>query len=77
MLFLQRFADKIRDYRLDDGKLHIALGSDVEDIPAGTIVIGNCAAKHGKKGPFAKGCPPVASRIYKAVTGREPDGPTE
>jgi len=77
MLFLQRFADRIREYHLEDGKLHIALGSDVEDVPAGTIVIGNCAATHAKKGPFARGCPPVASRIYEAVTGREPDGPTE
>ncbi len=77
MLFLQRFADRIEDYRLDDGKLHIALGSDVEEVPAGTIVIGNCAATHRGRGPFARGCPPVASRIYEAVTGREPDGPTE
>ncbi len=75
MLFLQRFAGEITDYRLEDGKLHIALGKDVEDVPAGTVVIGNCAAKHAGKGPFAKGCPPVASRIYRAITGKEPKEP--
>ena len=77
MLFLQRFADSIREYRLEDGKLHVVLGRDVADVPAGTIVIGNCAARHQEKGPFAKGCPPVASQIHKAITGQEPEGPVE
>ncbi len=77
LLFLQRFQDRIADYRLEDGKLHVVLGKDVEDVPAGTIVIGNCAARHRAKGPFAVGCPPVASSIYRAVTGRDPDGSTE
>jgi hypothetical protein len=75
MLFLQRFKDEIKEYCMEDGKLHLALGKDVKDVPAGTIVIGNCAARHKNRGPFAKGCPPVASRIYKAVTGKEPDMP--
>lgn len=75
MLFLQRFLEEMREYRIEDGKIHIVLGNDVEDVPAGTIVIGNCAAAHKGRGPFAKGCPPVASRIYEAVTGREPEGP--
>lgn len=75
MLFLQRFSEEIKEYRLEDGKVHMVLGKDVEDVPAGTIVIGNCAAKHKGRGPFVKGCPPVASRIYKAVTGKEPDDP--
>lgn len=77
MLFLQRFADKIREYKLEDGRIHLVIGKDVANVPAGTIVIGNCAAKHKKQGPFAKGCPPVASRIYQAVTGREPDAPVQ
>ncbi len=75
MLFLQRFSEEIKEYRLEDGKVHIVLGKDVEDVPKGTVVIGNCAAKHKGRVPFVKGCPPVASRIYKAVTGKEPDGP--
>jgi uncharacterized protein (DUF362 family) len=77
MLFLQRYRDKIKGYGLGDGKIHLALGSDVGEVPAGTIVIGNCAAIHEGRGPFAKGCPPVASRIYEAVTGREPDAPPD
>ncbi len=75
MLFLQRFPEEIKEYRLEDGRVHMVLGKDVEDVPAGTIVIGNCAAKHKGRGPFVKGCPPVASRIYKAVTGKEPEAP--
>lgn len=75
MLFLQHFSEELKEYRIEGGKIHVALGKDVEEVPAGTIVIGNCAAKHQNRGPFAKGCPPVASQIYKAVTGREPDGP--
>ena len=70
-----RCIDKIEAYKLEDGRLHIVLGKDTATVPAGTIVIGNCAAKHGKQGPFARGCPPVASAIYRAVTGRDPDGP--
>ncbi len=73
MLFLKRFSDKIKEYKLEDGKIHLVLGSDVDEVPAGAIVIGNCAAKHKNQGPFAQGCPPIASRIYKAVTGKEPD----
>lgn len=75
MLFLQHFSDELREYQIEDGKIHVALGKDVEDVPAGTIVIGNCAAMYKSRGPFAKGCPPVASQIYREITGREPDGP--
>ena len=77
MLFIQRYKDRLKKYKLADGKLHMVLGKDTANVPAGTIVIGNCAAKHKGKGPFAKGCPPVGSAIFKAVTGRYPDKPDE
>ncbi len=75
MLFLQHFSEELKRHQIEGGKIHVVLGKDVEDVPEGAIVIGNCAAMHKNRGPFVKGCPPVASRIYRAVTGREPDGP--
>ncbi|MDI6775326.1 MAG: DUF362 domain-containing protein [Verrucomicrobiota bacterium] len=77
MLFLQRYKDRLTGCRLEDGKLHLVLGNGAAGVPAGTIVIGNCAAKHRRRGPFAKGCPPVGSAIFKAATGRYPDEPDE
>jgi uncharacterized protein (DUF362 family) len=72
LLFLKRFADELGDYVLPDGKLHLAIGKDIHDFPEGTILIGNCTHKHKDRGVFVSGCPPVASRIYKAITGVEP-----
>jgi hypothetical protein len=73
LLFLKRFADELGDYVFPDGKLHLAIGKDVKDVPEGTILIGNCTHMHKEKGEFVPGCPPVASRIYKAITGIEPE----
>ncbi len=73
LLFLKRFADELGDYVFPDGKLHLAIGKDVKDLPEGTILIGNCTHKHKEKGVFVAGCPPVASRIYEAITGVEPE----
>ena len=73
LLFLKRFADELGDYVFPDGKLHLAIGKDIKDFPEGTILIGNCTHHHKDKGAFVPGCPPVASRIYKAITGVEPE----
>jgi hypothetical protein len=73
LLFLKRFAAELGDYALKDGKLHIGIGKDIEDFPQGTILIGNCTSRHKKRGNFVKGCPPVASKIYKSITGAEPE----
>jgi len=73
LLFLKRFADELGDYVFPDGKLHLAIGKDIKDFPEGTILIGNCTHEHKGKGKFVPGCPPVASRIYKAITGVEPE----
>ncbi len=73
LLFLKRFASELGDYALVDGKLHVGIGKDLGDVPEGTILIGNCTSEQKKKGNRVKGCPPVASKIYKAITGREPE----
>jgi uncharacterized protein (DUF362 family) len=74
LLFLKRFGAEMGDYVLNDGKLHVALGKDIPpDAPDGTIYIGNCTKHDSDSGLFISGCPPVASRIFSAITGDEPE----
>lgn len=74
MFFLKRFKDDMTPYLFEDGKLHLAIGKGVteDDIEEGTILIGNCTQGVKEKGIFITGCPPVPTRIYKAITGDEP-----
>ena len=74
MLFLRRFKDDMEDgHLLDDGKFHIGIGKGIKKAKDGTILVGNCARKTKCEGIFVKGCPPVPTRIYEAIMGREPD----
>ncbi|MBN1598255.1 MAG: DUF362 domain-containing protein [Bacteroidales bacterium] len=73
MLFLKRFSGDMTDYVLRDGKFHIAIGKGIENAAEGTVFVGNCTRAHKDKGIYVPGCPPVPTRIYEAVTGREPD----
>jgi hypothetical protein len=73
MLFLRRFKDDMRPYLLHDGKFHIAIGKGVGNAIEGTVFVGNCTRFMKDKGIFVQGCPPVPTRIYEAITGREPD----
>ena len=73
MLFLRRFKEDMTPYVLHDGKFHIAIGKGVSDAVEGTVFVGNCTRFMKDKGIVVKGCPPVPTRIYEAITGREPD----
>jgi len=73
MLFLRRFKDDMLPYALNDGKFHIAIGKGVNNAKEGTVFVGNCTCKNKDKGIYVKGCPPVPTRIYEAITGVEPD----
>ncbi len=73
MLFLRRFKDDMKQYALHDGKFHIAIGKGVNDAIDGTVFVGNCTRFMKDKGVVVLGCPPVPTRIYEAITGREPD----
>ncbi len=73
MLFLRRFKEDMTPYVLHDGKFHIAIGKGVDDAIEGTLFVGNCTRFMKDKGVVVKGCPPVPTRIYEAITGREPD----
>jgi len=74
MMFLKRFKDSIGDYIPDDETLSLAIGKGVTpgDIRRWTILVGNCARQKGADNTFVRGCPPVASRIFEAISGREP-----
>jgi len=71
LLFLKRYGNELFDYFPNQKKLHIAIGKGHQELPAGTLCIGNCTAAHRHKGIYVKGCPPVSSSILKKISGRE------
>jgi uncharacterized protein (DUF362 family) len=72
MFFLKRFKDDMSPYLLDDGKFHIAIGKGIKNTKKGTVFLGNCTRNMKDHGIYVPGCPPVPTRIYEAITGREP-----
>lgn len=74
MLFLRRFRDDMSQYLLDDGKFHLGIGKGLDGkIKKGTVLVGNCTKNVKEKGIFVPGCPPVPTRIFQAITGKEPE----
>ena len=69
-LFLKHYGDRLFDYFDKETGVCIAIGKGHEDVPEGTLCIGNCAAMHRHRGVFIPGCPPVSSEILTAVSGR-------
>jgi hypothetical protein len=63
LLFLKRYGDRLFDYFPEDQPLVIAIGKGHEDLPPGTLCIGNCTAKFKEGRPFVPGCPPVVIEI--------------
>jgi uncharacterized protein (DUF362 family) len=70
LLFLKRYGDHIVDYFPDGEKLNIAIGKGHTELPEKTICVGNCTINQRDRGTFIQGCPPVASEILKAITGK-------
>ena len=64
-LFLQNHGKQLRKNVSDDKNIIIAIGKGHEELPTGTLCIGNCTAKHKDCGIFVPGCPPVASEILR------------
>ncbi len=76
LLFLRRYGEKIFDYFPKEMQPVIAIGKGHDEVPRGTLCLGNCTARHRSRGIFVPGCPPVASAIFKAIggdAGREDD----
>jgi uncharacterized protein (DUF362 family) len=67
LLFLKRYQHEIFDYFPPDTPLHIAIGKGHEEVPEGTLCVGNCTLRHKDRGTYVPGCPPVASAILNAV----------
>ena len=67
LLLLKRHGDELLEYVPKNTVLNIAIGKGHEEVPVGTLCIGNCTIKHRKKGIFVKGCPPVGSEILKTI----------
>ncbi len=67
-LFLKKYGNSIFDYFPSNVCLNIAIGKGHADVPEGTLCIGNCTSAHQKRGVFVKGCPPVGSEIFNAIS---------
>jgi len=68
LLFLNRYREQIFDYFPDQTTIQVAIGKGHADVPAGTLLIGNCTADHRDRGIFVPGCPPVGSQILAAIS---------
>jgi len=62
-MFLRRYGKQLRDEAPDEQDITVAIGKGHEELPPGTLCVGNCTAKHKDCGRFVSGCPPVASEI--------------
>lgn len=69
-LFLKHYGDRLFDHFPSDTSLCIAIGKGHEEVPEGTLCIGNCTALHRGDGIFIPGCPPVSSEILTAISGK-------
>jgi hypothetical protein len=63
LMFLRKYGKQLRDTKPDDEDIVIAIGKGHEELPTGTLCVGNCTAMHKGCGVFVSGCPPVASEI--------------
>ena len=70
LLFLKRYRDQLFDYFPEMEHLTLAIGRGHRDLPDRTLCIGNCTACPQDGRPFVTGCPPVASEILRALTGK-------
>ena len=75
-LFLSRYKDRIFDYFPNRDNVTVAIGKGDMEPPEGTLLVGNCTARHRDKGIFVPGCPPVGSQILAALADfrRKHDG---
>jgi uncharacterized protein (DUF362 family) len=66
-LFLKRFQDQLADYFPEGEMINIAIGKGHEELPEGTLCIGNCTRMHKDVGIYVPGCPPVGSAIINTI----------
>ncbi|MEN8255577.1 MAG: DUF362 domain-containing protein [Verrucomicrobiota bacterium] len=76
LLFLQRYGETLADYIPGNERLRIAIGKGHEELPPGTLCIGQCTARQKEGGIFVPGCPPVGSQIHKTLQQHGKDNPS-
>jgi len=70
LLFLKRYGKELFDYFKTE-EINIAIGKGHDDVPEGSLCLGNCVLRHREKGIFVPGCPPVSSEILSALSGAQ------
>lgn len=76
LMFLRTYGQYMLDSAPDEKDVVIAIGKGHEQLPCGTLCVGNCTAGHKDCGVFVSGCPPVSSEILKRYfesQGKRPD----
>ncbi len=69
LLLLKRYGKNMLEYYPANSTVEIAIGKGHEELPKGTLCLGNCTKMHKETGIYVKGCPPVSSEILRALTG--------
>ncbi|HEY5621090.1 MAG TPA: DUF362 domain-containing protein [Pontiella sp.] len=67
LLFLRRFGESLADYIPANERLRVAIGKGHDDLPDGTLCIGQCTVRQKGSGIFVPGCPPVGSQIFETL----------
>lgn len=67
LLFLNKHKERLFDYFPGQTAVSVAIGKCPGEVPAGTLLVGNCTAHHREQGIFVPGCPPVGSQILAAL----------
>ena len=67
LLFLQRYGDVLPEYIPAGDRLRVAIGKGHDELPEGTLCIGQCTVRQRDGGIFVPGCPPVGSQIFKVL----------
>jgi len=67
LLFLKKYGDVLPEYNPAGDRLRVAIGKGHDELPEGTLCIGQCTVRQRDGGIFVPGCPPVGSQIYKQL----------
>ena len=71
LLFLLHHKEQLWEYFPTQEFIDVAIGRGNDNLPAGTLCIGNCVAAHRETGIFVPGCPPVGSQILATISDEQ------
>ncbi len=70
LLFLTQYREVLIKSSPSDGAVNVAIGRGHDELPDGTLCIGNCTLQQSDRGIYVPGCPPVGSQILATITGK-------